>query len=240
MGSYSYARFISENRVQRKRRHRYRIVNRRRFICFQIILCTLVVLLVTNIKNAVENEIKGEERTTSVETTRIERTPNFLASSLPELSGTKDVQEESFERKTQKDIEKVVDTQKAQTKFSISEEERHLLERLVEAEAKGESLTGKIAVANVVLNRVKSDKFPDTITEVIMQDGQFSPVINGSINNMPSKDSILAVKKAVDEGYKVFGSDVLYFCNKKIAQNQWIAENKKVAMTIGNHTFYFK
>ncbi|MFP3498476.1 cell wall hydrolase, partial [Pseudomonas sp. SIMBA_059] len=72
--------------------------------------------------------------------------------------------------------------------------ERDLLTRIVHAEAEGESHEGKVAVALVVLNRVDSKDFPNTITDVIYQKGQFSPVSNGRINTItPTNASVVAV-----------------------------------------------
>lgn len=122
----------------------------------------------------------------------------------------------------------------------IESDERDLLERLVEAEAKGESFEGKIAVANVVINRVESEVFPNTITKVINQKGQFTPVSSGSIKNKASKESKLAVSEVVDKGFRPLGKDILYFCNVKTATSKWMINNKEKAVTIGNHTFFRK
>jgi len=231
--------YVKPIKVQKRHTHHYRIVNHKRFICFQLVLCFLIVLFITIINDTTQKEIMGQEQMIPA---KIKQTTSIK---LPKI---KKIHEIPVSRgKIKRNVEKT-DTPKVHkeavsvlnTKSSISKEERLLLEQLVEAEAKGESLMGKIAVANVVLNRVKSDDFPNTITKVIMQEKQFSPVANGSINNTPSEDSVFAVRKIIDEEYNVFGPDVLYFCNKEIATNQWIIKNKKVAMTIGNHTFYFK
>lgn len=130
--------------------------------------------------------------------------------------------------------------EEAENKFILTAEERNLLERLVEAEAEGEPFIGKVAVANVVLNRLNDEDFPDTITDVIMEKGQFSPVDDGRINIEPTEDSKKAVEKAVDEAYKVFNDSVVYFCNTKTAQNTWMIKQKEIAMVIGKHTFFFK
>lgn len=116
--------------------------------------------------------------------------------------------------------------------------ERDLLERLVEAEAGGEPYEGKLAVATVVINRVKSNQFPNTIHGVIYQKNQFSPVENGAINRKASAESKRAVSQVVDEGYRSFSSDVLYFLNPNIATSKWIVKNRTFVKTIGSHHFY--
>ncbi|MBO8156346.1 MAG: cell wall hydrolase [Bacillaceae bacterium] len=116
----------------------------------------------------------------------------------------------------------------------ISAYEKDLLARLVEAEAKGEPYAGKVAVATVVLNRVDSNLFPDTIREVIYQKGQFTPVKNGTINQPAS----YASRKAVDEAlaFRGQGSGSLYFYNPKKTSNTWL-RSKTVTVVIGNHVF---
>ena len=115
--------------------------------------------------------------------------------------------------------------------------ERELLERLVECEAGIESITGKIAVVNVVLNRIKSGKFPDTITNVIYQENQFEPIISGAIyEKAPSQESKEAVKRAF-LGERVVGSDVLYFWASWLDRSNPIWNHIEVVTTIGLHHF---
>ena len=79
----------------------------------------------------------------------------------------------------------------------LSDKELHLLQKIVMAEAEGEPYEGKVAVANVVLNRLRSANFPDTIYKVIYQKSQFSPVANGRMKRVvPNEDSIKAVNAA--------------------------------------------
>ncbi|WP_449622795.1 cell wall hydrolase [Robertmurraya sp. Marseille-Q9965] len=117
---------------------------------------------------------------------------------------------------------------------SITTSEKDLLARLVEAEAKGESYAGKVAVATVILNRVDSSLFPNTVNGVINQAGQFTPVSNGTIKQAASNTS----KKAVNEAlaFRGQGSGSLYFYNPKKTSNTWL-RSKKVTITIGNHVF---
>lgn len=113
------------------------------------------------------------------------------------------------------------------------------LARIIEAEASGESFNGKLAVGNVILNRVASSEFPNSIYNVIFdrQWGvQFSPTSDGSIYNTPSTESYLAAKAAL-EGYTLSGK-ILYFLNPRIAQSFWITANSPYVFSIGNHDFY--
>ncbi len=119
------------------------------------------------------------------------------------------------------------------------EDEVFWLARIITAESQGEPLRGKIAVGNVILNRVKSSAYPNTIYGVIFDRKygvQFSPVSNGTIYNTPTAESIIAAKICL-EGYSI-SNKILYFVNPKKAPNSWISKNGALFATIGNHAFY--
>ena len=113
------------------------------------------------------------------------------------------------------------------------------LSRIINAESKGESLYGKIAVGNVVLNRKNSPDYPDTVKDVIFDTKhgvQFTPVANGTIYDEPNTESVIAAKICL-EGYTV-NSNILYFMNEKLSTSSWISQNCKYVFSIGNHDFY--
>lgn len=132
------------------------------------------------------------------------------------------------------------DTRRLQKASQVYREDEVLwLARIISAESRGEPMKGKIAVGNVILNRVRSSAFPNTIYGVIFDKKygvQFSPVANGTIYNTPTADSIIAAKMCL-EGYSLSG-DILYFVNPKKAPNSWIANNRTYSFTEGNHAFY--
>ncbi|MBQ7337044.1 MAG: cell wall hydrolase [Clostridia bacterium] len=118
-------------------------------------------------------------------------------------------------------------------------DELYWLARIIQAEAGSEPLTGKIAVGNVVLNRVASPEFPSTVYGVIFDREygvQFTPTINGTIYNEPSVESVVAARLCL-EGYTL-SNDILYFFNPSIAHSFWISQNRPYAFRIGNHVFY--
>ncbi len=120
-----------------------------------------------------------------------------------------------------------------------SEDEVWWLAKIIQAEAGGEPFLGKIAVGEVVLNRVASTEFPDTIYSVIYDNEhgvQFTPTVNGTIEADPGSDAMAAAKLVLD-GARV-GKNLLYFLNPAIAVSTWIPENRDFAMRIGNHDFY--
>lgn len=113
------------------------------------------------------------------------------------------------------------------------------LARIIHAEAQGEPLLGQIAVGNVVLNRVKSSSFPNTIYGVIFDRKygvQFSPILNGTIYNTPSYNATLAAKICLD-GFDI-SEGAIYFLQPKLSTSSWIPKNRPYAFTIGNHDFY--
>jgi N-acetylmuramoyl-L-alanine amidase len=148
------------------------------------------------------------------------------------------IQPKAAEKKASKPDKKTPKKEKEKPAVTISNKEKNLFARLVNAEAKGESFQGKVAVATVVLNRVDSPDFPDTVTGVINQvvggTYAFSPVQNGEINKPASDESKRAVEKALTRKDRLNNS--VYFYNPEIAEDQWI-RTRTVVKTIGGHVF---
>ncbi len=117
---------------------------------------------------------------------------------------------------------------------AYSNSDTYLLARLIHSEARGESYTGQVAVGAVVLNRVKSSSFPNTISGVIYQANAFTAVSDGQINLQPSATAIRAAKDAMNGWDPTYGC--LYYYNPAIATSKWIL-SRKVVVTIGNHVF---
>ncbi|MGL5693266.1 MAG: cell wall hydrolase [Peptostreptococcaceae bacterium] len=118
--------------------------------------------------------------------------------------------------------------------INLSSEEILLLSKLVTSEARGESYEGQIAVAAVVINRVKDTRFPNSIEDVIYQKNAFSVVKDGSINMNPTDEAYRAAQAAL------YGEDptsqAVYFWNPDIATCKWI-RTLSPHMRIGNHVF---
>ena len=113
------------------------------------------------------------------------------------------------------------------------------LSRIISAEARGEPFAGQIAVGNVVLNRVRSSQFPNTVKGVVFDTKygvQFSPVSSGTIYNIPTSSAVMAAKICL-EGYSL-STQMIYFYNPSIATSSWIGRTRPYIMTIGNHKFY--
>lgn len=154
---------------------------------------------------------------------------------------TKSVEMEKFES-----LERVISYETLEKKFCIdvSDKDIDTLLRIVEAEAGGEDRKGKLLVANVVINRVRNNKFPDSVTDVVYQRQQnvtqFSPVSNGMINRVTvSEETIDAVYSAL------MGEDVsqgaLFFMARKYSDPenvQWFDSHLTYLFSYGGHDFY--
>lgn len=128
--------------------------------------------------------------------------------------------------------------------YGLSDEELEVLQRIVEAEAGSEDEDGKLLVANVVLNRVNSSRFPNTVSEVVFQQGggvtQFSPVASGRFYKVEiSEETVSAVGRAL------MGEDIsegaLYFAARKYAgrsQMRWFDSHLDYLFSHGGHEFF--
>lgn len=155
---------------------------------------------------------------------------------------------ESFSEKAAEKEEDTIESFSAKKEnapvISLTDEEIGMLERIVEAEASGEDTIGKILVANVVLNRLENDEFPDTIEEVIFQkvgdDYQFSPIADKRYWKVKvTKDTREAVQRALNG--EDYSKGALYFVSKKYARKsslKWFENNLKWLFKHGGHDFY--
>ena len=117
---------------------------------------------------------------------------------------------------------------------STNSSDLNLLSRLVYGEARGEPYTGQVAVAAVVLNRVRSSSFPNTISGVIYQKGAFDVVSDGQINLTPNDTAKKAAQDALNGWDPTNGA--IYYFNPATATNKWIW-SRPMTVTIGKHRF---
>ena len=128
--------------------------------------------------------------------------------------------------------------------YELSDDEMEVLLRIVEAEAGSEDEDGRLLVANVVLNRVESDRFPDTVTEVVFQESggvtQFSPVSSGRFYRVQiSEETISAVGRAL-MGENI-SQGALFFASRKYAGSEkmkWFDTKLTFLFEHGGHEFY--
>lgn len=129
-------------------------------------------------------------------------------------------------------------------KYKLAKEDYEVLLRIVEAEAGGEDITGKMLVAGVVMNRVDSSRFPDTVKSVVYQKEhgvfQFSPVADGRFEKVRISDE---TREAVER--VIYGEDIskgaLYFAARKYADPEkmkWFDDSLTLLFTYGGHEFF--
>lgn len=142
--------------------------------------------------------------------------------------------------------QRIVDCNELQrnSKYQLTEKELEVLLRIVEAEAGCEDEDGKLLVANVILNRLNSPKFPDSITEIVFQRengvAQFSPAYDGSYACAEvSEETVRAVGRALK------GEDIsdgaMYFAARKYAEDdrmRWFDEKLTLLFRYGGHEFF--
>lgn len=117
---------------------------------------------------------------------------------------------------------------------SYSNADINLLTRLIYGEARGESYVGQVAVGAVVLNRIKSSSFPNTMSGVIYQSYAFTAVADGQINLTPNETARKAALDAINGWDPSYGA--IYYYNPKTATSSWIF-SRQTTVTIGNHVF---
>jgi len=122
----------------------------------------------------------------------------------------------------------------ASSSKSGSSSDAYLLAKVVYAEARGEPYIGQVAVAAVVLNRVKSSSFPNTIAGVIYEPYAFTCVNDGQINLEPDATSRKAAQDALNGWDPTYGC--LFYYNPRVATSQWM-RNRPVKLSIGSHAF---
>ena len=110
----------------------------------------------------------------------------------------------------------------------------NLLSRLIYGEARGEPYVGQVAVGAVVLNRVKSSSFPNTIAGVIYQNGAFDVVSDGQINLVQNSTAKKAAQDALNGWDPSYGA--IYYFNPDTAKSKWIW-SRPMTVTIGKHRF---
>lgn len=132
------------------------------------------------------------------------------------------------------------DPQAAEAFTDYTESDYNVLLRIVQAEAGGCDMKGKILVANVILNRVESDEFPDTITDVVYEKRQFSPVSNGSINRCKvEEETVEAVDRAL--AGEDYSEGALFFMNRRASSGsnvRWFDTHLDYLFQHGGHEFF--
>lgn len=218
-------------------------------IIFIILLLGLVVtfdVVLMSWNSEVEALSKYGSRGTEVRTIQEKlKRWGYYSGSVDGIYGSQTVSAvKSFQKKNGLTVDGIAGTQTLKTmgitssssssSSSNNSSNVNLLARVVYGEARGEPYTGQVAVAAVVLNRVKSSKFPNSISGVVYQSGAFDAVADGQINMTPDTTAKKAAQDALNGWDPSYGA--IYYFNPSTATNKWIW-SRPMTVTIGKHRF---
>ena len=127
-----------------------------------------------------------------------------------------------------------INSSSSSSSSSSNSSDINLLSRIIYSESRGEPYAGQVAVGAVVLNRVKSSSFPNSIAGVIYQSGAFDAVSDGHINLTPNSTAKKAAQDALNGWDPSYGA--IYYFNPSTATNKWIW-SRPMTVTIGKHRF---
>ncbi len=222
--------------------------NKKFIILFcSIIALTLVTIFIYSIvqNNEVEALSKYGSRGEEVKTiqTKLKRW-GYYTGSVDGIYGNKTVEAvKYFQRKNGLTVDGIAGTAtlRAMGIYSSSSSSTtsnssnvNLLARVIYGESRGEPYTGQVAVGAVVMNRVKSSSFPNTISGVVYQSGAFDAVKDGQINLTPNDTAKKAAQDAINGWDPSYGA--IYYFNPSTATNKWIW-SRPMTVTIGKHRF---
>ena len=195
--------------------------------------------------SSAENEADIETETeTETQTETETETENTEMNDAKEETGISEVEPETGSGET--GVQAAAETAMEQEEpvrevfTGYSESDYNVLLRIVQAEAGNCDIEGRVMVANVILNRVEDDAFPNTITKVVYQKHQFSPVGNGSIKRCKvTAETVEAVERALSGEDLTDGA--LYFMNRRASSRKnasWFDRHLEFLFKHGNHEFF--
>jgi N-acetylmuramoyl-L-alanine amidase len=192
-----------------------------------IIIILIIVLLTPSVSLLIENDF-GQVFAQSIDKEKAAKgliISGLLVLVLENIFDGSEIESNTSNRESENDVKE---------DFS-GDDKVYWLAKGINGEARGEPFRGQVAVGAVILNRVDSSEFPDTIYSVIYQKGQFSAVKDGQIDLEPSQEAYRAAQKALS------GSDpskgALYFYNPVIAKTLWWLTTRETTVEIGGHVF---
>lgn len=220
------------------------------FVLAIVTLVTLVVIFATQSANAATVKVGSRGTTVKTIQTKLKRW-GYYTGSIDGIFGAKTKSAvQYFQRRNGLTADGIVGNATAKamgislsgtsssgsttTSGNVSNSDLYLLSCCVYGEARGESYTGKVAVAAVILNRVKSSAFPNSISGVIYQNGAFTCVSDGQINMGTNDECTRAAQDAMN-GWDPTGGAIYYF-NPATATSKWIWSRPQL-VTIGKHIF---
>lgn len=221
--------------------------NKKRFILGLITIISIVLVLSMFRNNTVEALSKYGSRGNEVTQiqTKLKRW-GYYNGAIDGIYGSKTLAAvKAFQRKNGLTVDGIAgqktlaamgitSTGNSSTSTSSNSNNVNLLAHLIYGEARGEPYTGQVAVGAVIMNRVKSSSFPNSIAGVIYQSGAFDAVSDGQINMTPDSTAIKAAQDALNGWDPSYGA--IYYFNPNTATNKWIW-SRPMTVTIGKHRF---
>ena len=213
-----------------------------------ILLTTTFFIVLTNVPNENEVEALSKYGSRGSEVTQIQtklKRWGYYNGNIDGIYGTQTVEAvKYFQRKNNLVVDGIagkntleamgIFNSSSSSSSSSNSSDLNLLARVIYGEARGEPYTGQVAVGAVVLNRVKSSSFPNTISGVVYQSGAFDAVSDGQINLTPNSTAKKAAQDALNGWDPSYGA--VYYFNPATATNKWIW-SRPMTVTIGNHRF---
>ena len=217
------------------------------FVILFIAVCTSTAMIIFSMNDSVEALSKYGSRGSEVTTIQQKlKRWGYYNGSIDGIYGSQTVAAvKKFQKKNGLTVDGIAGTKtlnamgiqtssSSSSSTSNNSSNLNLLARLVYGEARGETYTGQVAVAAVVLHRVKSSSFPNTISGVIYQSGAFDAVSDGQINMTPDSTAKKAAQDALNGWDPSYGA--IYYFNPSTATNKWIW-SRPMTVTIGKHRF---
>ena len=213
-----------------------------------VLLTTTFFIVLTNVPNENEVEALSKYGSRGSEVTQIQtklKRWGYYNGNIDGIYGTQTVEAvKYFQRKNNLVVDGIagkntleamgIFNSSSSSSSSSNSSDLNLLARVIYGEARGEPYTGQVAVGAVVLNRVKSSSFPNTISGVVYQSGAFDAVSDGQINLTPNSTAKKAAQDALNGWDPSYGA--VYYFNPATATNKW-SWSRPMTVTIGNHRF---
>ena len=209
----------------------------------------LSIFVISNINNGSEVEALSKYGSRGSEVTQIQtklKRWGYYSGNIDGIYGTQTVKAvKYFQRKNRLTADGIAGpatlkamgiTSSSSTSSSTSSynSNLNLLARVIYGESRGEPYTGQVAVGAVVMNRIKSSSFPNTLSGVVYQSGAFDAVKDGQVNLTPNSTAIKAAQDAMNGWDPSYGA--IYYFNPSTATNKWIW-SRPMTVTIGKHRF---
>lgn len=230
--------------------HSFLLSAKNKTVLFAVLYCAMVVALIygtskAQIENRTISVVYAQGKTTQASVSAIEETAEDAQIPLDEEVQDNEELDESTQAMQLELANAIATVEKEkreleEKKIHLSEKDTEILCRIVEAEATGEDVKGKMLVANVILNRVNNSEFPDTVEDVVFAKGQFSPLSDGRYYSVSITDETRDAVQRVLDGEDESGGAVYFMSRKKANKRNvvWFDRELTKVAEHGTHEFF--